>query len=221
VWLWVPSSLTSRVLSTTSAFYLALSNTADYALRYGFFTLLPLTAPTVLSAPSYDPPTSSLVPDADSCSLIVGDYNVRSPSNVWDLLSTRVFQVENMSPKSAHLPTIAEHIVNGLKAPAIVLLQEIQDDSGKRNDGTVSANKTLTALVGAISATSNGMVTYAFVDVPPVDGEDGGQPGGNIRVAYLSVLSFPRAMKRTHPHLLKFPSGTGVAGSWLPCRRTD
>ncbi|EIN05174.1 DNase I-like protein [Punctularia strigosozonata HHB-11173 SS5] len=136
--------------------------------QYGFFSLLPLSAPSVLSAPPYEPPASSLVPDADPCSLIIGDYNV-----------------ENMSPKSAHLPIVAEHIALNLQAPSIMLLQEIQDDSGSKNDGTVSANVTLTTLVDAIYAASNSTVQYAFTDVPPIDNHDGGQPGGNIRVAYL------------------------------------
>jgi predicted extracellular nuclease len=38
-------------------------------------------------------------------------------------------------------------------------------------------------LVGAISAA--GGVNYSYVDINPVNDEDGGQPGGNIRVAYL------------------------------------
>ena len=30
-----------------------------------------------------------------------------------------------------------------------------------------------------------GGTSYDFIDIPPVDDQDGGQPGGNIRVAYL------------------------------------
>lgn len=127
---------------------------------------MPLTAPTVTSKPPYNPPASDLAPDADPCSLLVGDYNV-----------------ENMSPKSKHIPVVAEHIGNFLKAPAVVLVQEIQDNSGETNDGTVSANVTLTTLAAAIKAASG--VEYAFIDVPPVNNQDGGAPGGNIRVAYL------------------------------------
>jgi len=48
----------------------------------------------------------------------------------------------------------------------------------------VSAHKTLTALVSAIAKASGG-VKYDFVNIDPEDNMDGGQPGGNIRVAYL------------------------------------
>jgi predicted extracellular nuclease len=41
----------------------------------------------------------------------------------------------------------------------------------------------LTTLATAISAA--GGPQYAFTDVVPVDDKDGGQPGGNIRTAYL------------------------------------
>ena len=42
---------------------------------------------------------------------------------------------------------------------------------------------TLSTLVEAIRVKSG--ITYAFTDIVPVDDQDGGQPGGNIRVAYL------------------------------------
>lgn len=88
-----------------------------------------------------------------------------------------------MAPTSAHIPTVAEHISLYLKTPAIMILQEIQDNSGPTDDGVVSANLTLSTLVAAIKNASG--VDYAFVDVPPVNNQDGGQPGGNIRPAYL------------------------------------
>ena len=47
----------------------------------------------------------------------------------------------------------------------------------------VDANVTLLALIDSIDSISD--VTYEFIDIPPVDDQDGGQPGGNIRVAYL------------------------------------
>ena len=38
-------------------------------------------------------------------------------------------------------------------------------------------------------------VQYAFTDVPPVDDQDGGEPGGNIRTAYLYKPSVIRLRK--------------------------
>ena len=94
-----------------------------------------------------------------------------------------------MSPRSHHIPKIAAHIANHLHTPDIVFVQEIQDDSGPRNDGVVSANKTLRALAQAIKKASGG-VEYEFVNVEPEDNKDGGAPGGNIRVAYLFVFRY-------------------------------
>ena len=89
-----------------------------------------------------------------------------------------------MSPRSHHIPRIANHIVHYLNMPEIMFLQEIQDDSGTRDDGVVSANKTLSALVSAIAKASGG-VKYEFINISPLNNVDGGQPGSNIRVAYL------------------------------------
>lgn len=47
----------------------------------------------------------------------------------------------------------------------------------------ISANETLSTLADSIK--SQGGLTYDFINIDPIDGADGGQPGGNIRVAYL------------------------------------
>lgn len=89
-----------------------------------------------------------------------------------------------MTPRSRHISKIADHIANYLNAPDIMFVQEISDDSGSADNGVVSANKTLSALVKAITHASGG-VKYEFVNVAPEDNMDGGKPGSNIRVAYL------------------------------------
>jgi predicted extracellular nuclease len=48
----------------------------------------------------------------------------------------------------------------------------------------VSANLTLSTLSQAINAV-NPSVSYAFTNIDPTDDTNGGQPGGNIRTAYL------------------------------------
>lgn len=136
--------------------------------QYGSYYVLPLTAPKILSFPTSKPEPASVVSSTHPCDITIGDYNV-----------------ENMGPRSHHQSKIAEHILDFLNAPNIVFVQEIQDDSGTKNDGTVSANRTLGALTKAISKASSGQVQYEFVDIPPENNMDGGQPGGNIRVAYL------------------------------------
>lgn len=89
-----------------------------------------------------------------------------------------------MTPRSHHIPKIADHIANYLNSPDIVFVQEISDDSGAADNGVVSANKTLSALTKAIAHASDG-VHYDFINIPPVNNMDGGKPGSNIRVAYL------------------------------------
>ncbi|KAI0710028.1 DNase I-like protein [Earliella scabrosa] len=135
--------------------------------QYGNYYILPLTAPAILDLPDSKVPPSSLNATFHPCELRIGDYNV-----------------ENMSPRSHHIPKIAAHIADYLHTPDILFVQEIQDDSGSRNNGVVSANKTLKALADAIKKASGG-VHYNFVNIDPEDNKDGGQPGGNIRVAYL------------------------------------
>ena len=79
---------------------------------------------------------------------------------------------------------IAEQIVDNLNTPDIIALQEIQDNSGSVDDGTVSADETLQLLVDEIAVAGGG--EYSFIDNPFIgDNTSGGQPGGNIRNAFL------------------------------------
>ncbi len=85
---------------------------------------------------------------------------------------------------SGRFDAVAFDIGVNLQAPDVVVLQEVQDDSGSVNDGTVSAQLTLEALADSIFEQTG--VRYSVLDNPfVVDGQTGGQPGGNIRVAFL------------------------------------
>jgi hypothetical protein len=101
------------------------------------------------------------------------------------LLTVATLNVENLSVRDppAKLAALAEVVVAALGAPAIVALQEVQDDSGRADDGTVTAATTLDRLVAAIAAA--GGPGYVWRQVDPEDNADGGAPGGNIRVAFL------------------------------------
>ncbi len=79
---------------------------------------------------------------------------------------------------------LADQIVTNLGAPDIIALQEVQDDSGVTDDGTLDATATLTAIVDAIAAAGGPEYAFASAEVDE-DGETGGVPGGNIRNAYL------------------------------------
>lgn len=105
-------------------------------------------------------------------------------------LTVANFNVENftlVNPK--HLPDkdqrIARHIVKALAAPDILLLQEVADNDGPTAEATpeVHADKVLQHLVDVIA--QQGGPRYRFVEIAPENGQDGGQPHGNIRVAYL------------------------------------
>jgi len=92
-------------------------------------------------------------------------------------------QVENMAPTSTHIPNVASHIVDLMRTPDLLFIQEIQDNSGETNDGTVAADLTLSTLISAIEMISG--VKYNYTQIDPVDGQDGGVPGGNIRTVFL------------------------------------
>ena len=53
----------------------------------------------------------------------------------------------------------------------------------KTNDGVVDAAATYNTLINAIQAA--GGPTYQFRNINPADDQDGGEPGGNIRVGFL------------------------------------
>ncbi len=102
-----------------------------------------------------------------------------------DQLRIVSYNVENFNRLGANAPrlqVIANHIRQNLAAPDILVLCEIQDDSGPTSDATVSADLNLNALRDAIIA-GNGP-TYSYRYVNPQDGQDGGQPGGNIRQVF-------------------------------------
>jgi predicted extracellular nuclease len=102
-----------------------------------------------------------------------------------DQLSVATFNVENLDPAdgAAKFDALAQILVTNLRAPDVVALEEVQDNNGAVNDGTTDSNLTLDTLVAAIEAA--GGPSYEYRYIAPVDGQDGGEPGGNIRVAFL------------------------------------
>jgi predicted extracellular nuclease len=96
------------------------------------------------------------------------------------------YNVLNLSPQAEddnQRATLASQIVHNLRAPDVIALQEIQDNSGEADDGTTDATDTLQSVVDAIAKA--GGPDYGFFDVAPGDGASGGVPGGNIRNAFL------------------------------------
>ncbi len=100
-------------------------------------------------------------------------------------LAVATYNVENLSPNDAQakFDTLAHGITTSLASPDIVSLEEIQDNNGTTNDAVVAADVTLQKFVDAIVAA--GGPRYEWREIDPVDDQDGGAPGGNIRVAFL------------------------------------
>ena len=100
-------------------------------------------------------------------------------------LSVATFNVENLDalePQSK-FDALAGEIVTNMRSPDVISLEEIQDNNGATNDSVVDADQTLSKLTAAIQAA--GGPTYDWRQINPVDDQDGGEPGGNIRVGFM------------------------------------
>jgi predicted extracellular nuclease len=104
------------------------------------------------------------------------------------------FNVENLAgtDPQAKYDHLAGLILNNLQAPDVLGIEEIQDNDGAVDppgppgptDSTVvDADVAWTRLIQAIH-TAGGPV-YDYRQINPVDDQDGGAPGGNIRVGFL------------------------------------
>ncbi|MFF4258055.1 endonuclease/exonuclease/phosphatase family protein [Streptomyces sp. NPDC001663] len=98
-------------------------------------------------------------------------------------LAVATYNVENLDPSDATFAAHASAIVNNLQSPDIVSLEEIQDNNGAKDDGTVDASETVNKLIDAIVAA--GGPKYDWRSINPVNDQDGGEPGGNIRQVFL------------------------------------
>ncbi|WP_173132370.1 lamin tail domain-containing protein [Kibdelosporangium persicum] len=100
-------------------------------------------------------------------------------------LAIGTYNVENLDPgdEQTKFDRLAKGVVENLASPDIIALEEIQDDNGATNDGTVSAGQTLKKFTDAIVA--QGGPRYEWRQINPANNADGGEPGGNIRVAFI------------------------------------
>ncbi|MFF2628276.1 endonuclease/exonuclease/phosphatase family protein [Kitasatospora griseola] len=100
-------------------------------------------------------------------------------------LSIATYNVENLAPGDADTKytELAQAVVTNLRSPDIVALEEIQDNSGAVDDGTVDASVTVQKFIDAVKAA--GGPAYDWRSIDPVNDKDGGQPGGNIRQVFL------------------------------------
>ncbi|HET6988565.1 MAG TPA: lamin tail domain-containing protein [Kribbella sp.] len=139
-----------------------VSGVLDYS--FGNFKFLPTQTPTVIDGGVKRETTKAT-----------------SPLQV----SVATFNVENLDPSDgpAKFDGLAQAVVKNLASPDIVGLEEVQDNDGATNSGTTAANLTLDTLVAAIR--NAGGPKYAYRQIDPVNNAEGGEPGGNIRVAFM------------------------------------
>jgi predicted extracellular nuclease len=132
--------------------------------EYGNYEILETNTPTYKSKNVDPEPISS---DLQTNSLRIATYNTENLNRFDD----------------ARIQKLATQIVKSMGSPDLLVLEEIQDDSGTQDDGTITANKTLKEIVHAIS--DKGGPKYFYVDVPPENDSSGGVDGGNIRTVLL------------------------------------
>ncbi|MGN7470829.1 chitobiase/beta-hexosaminidase C-terminal domain-containing protein [Brevibacillus sp. SAFN-007a] len=139
-----------------------LAGIIDYS--FANYKLYPIETVSVQSGSS-KPTVTTLAPQDDE--LTIASYNI-----------------ENFSAKtdSKKIARIAETIVENMKAPDIIGVVEMQDNSGPTDDGETNAAKSADALRKAIQQ-KNGPA-YRYIDIAPENNQDGGQLGGNIRVGF-------------------------------------
>ncbi|MFE4172504.1 lamin tail domain-containing protein [Streptomyces sp. NPDC056909] len=102
-----------------------------------------------------------------------------------DELSVATYNVENLDPTDPQdkFDRLAQGIVKHLGSPDILSLEEIQDNNGAKDDGTVASDQTLAKFIEAIKAA--GGPAYEWRSIDPQDKTDGGEPGGNIRTSFI------------------------------------
>jgi predicted extracellular nuclease len=161
------------------------SVTGVVGYNFGNYEVLPTEAYGVATPSTLARETTSL--RGEGADLTIATYNIlnldpkveditlvdgQSNANVDDDVGAGLFD------------RIARDIVGNLRAPGIIALQEVQDENGAEITDVTSAAGTLQALADAIVAA--GGPAYAFADNPFIGNEtSGGQPGGNIRTAFL------------------------------------
>jgi endonuclease/exonuclease/phosphatase family metal-dependent hydrolase len=108
----------------------------------------------------------------------------RAKSADKDDLSIASYNVENLDPvnDADRMPAIARQIIDNLRSPDILGLNEMQDLDGEGPLGP-AGDPTFAALVAAIRA--EGGPSYEYRQIDPVHNQDGGAPNANIRVGFL------------------------------------
>jgi uncharacterized protein len=129
-------------------------------------------------------------------------------------LAVGSMNVENLDPTDPpeKFEELASILVNNMKSPDIVALEEVQDNNGAA-PGDTDASLTYAEFIAAIEAV--GGPTYDFRQINPAPGNpDGGEPNGNIRVGFLfrtdrglAFVDRPGGTATTPTEVVDTPSG--------------
>jgi hypothetical protein len=125
-------------------------------------------------------------------------------------LAVATYNVENLAPSNpdSKFARLAQGIVTNLAKPDIVAVEEVQDNDGATDDGVVAADQTLTKLTDAVVAA--GGPRYQWREIDPVNDQDGGEPGGNIRVVFLFNPARVSFVDRGSSSVNRSTTGTSV-----------
>ncbi|WP_312469698.1 endonuclease [Neobacillus sp.] len=138
-------------------------------VNYGYSNFKVMTQEPTLPKLTETPivrPATKITPAADK--LTIGTYNVENFSTV--------------TPDDK-VTKIGDAIVNKMKNPDIIGLNEVQDNNGETDTGIVDGTQSAQKIIDKVKAL--GGPTYLYAEIAPVNNQDGGAPGGNIRVAFL------------------------------------
>ncbi len=125
--------------------------------------------------------TNALTPDPTG----VGSRETTTIAGDSESMTIATIDVNGLGGTDAEaaFTAFAAEIVNRLNSPDVVSIDTAFDNSGIANDGTTAADQTFARLIAAVTAA--GGPSYAYVQIDPVDGLDGGDLGGNARIGYL------------------------------------
>jgi predicted extracellular nuclease len=159
-----------------------------------------------------------------------------SPAQATEL-AVATFNVENLSARDCidepgKVAGLAGQIVNSLRSPDLIAIEEMQDNSGDEDDdpngddGTVASDASWQCLIDAIVAAGGPLYDYRQID--PLNNADGGVPGGNIRVGFLfhserglEFVDRPGGTAVTDTDVVPTPNGKGAQLTASPGRVLD
>lgn len=127
-----------------------------------------------------------------------------------DHLRVATFNVENLSGNQfSRIIELGKAISSQLLCPEIINFVEIQDVNGEDFSGDAKGNTTLKRIIDVLNCPGT---NYLPLNIDPIVHAEGGQPGGNIRVAMIydakSVLFTPRGEAGPFTETLVMPDGS-------------